>query len=47
VLQAEKLAGEKQWEAAGALAKNALDNNLPAPLAQRAKAVLAHVPAKE
>ena len=47
VMQAEKLAGEEDWDAAASIARNALDANLPPPLAQRAQAVLARAQAKK
>ena len=47
VMQAEKLAGDQQWDAAGAIAKSALEGDLPPPLRQRAEAVVARAQAKK
>lgn len=47
VLQAEKLADNKEWESAGAIAKGAMEADLPPPLRLRAEAVLARVAAKK
>jgi len=46
VSQAEKLADDKQWDAAGAIAQSALDGHPPPDLKQRAEAVLARAAKK-
>ena len=47
LIQAEKLAGDKQWDAAGSIAQSVLDGNPPAALRQRAEAVLARASARK
>lgn len=47
VLQAEQLAGEKQWEVAASMAQSVLDTNPPPALRQRAQAVLTRVQTRQ